>query len=116
MVMWKNMKIPGDIMAASLTGVLLGITTVLFISLPISRTNDNTLGESIFGKKENPKELNVELHLKVIGDPTMDPVQNSRTTSNSLEKNVLVAPSSHSIPHLEGSTMKKHDNFFFTTF
>lgn len=116
MVMWKNMKIPGDIMAASLTGVLLGITTVLFISLPISRTNDNTLGESIFGKKENPKELNVELHLKVIGDPTMDPVQNSNKTSNSTVKKILVEPYSPSTPHQEEPTTKRRDSSFFTTF
>ena len=116
MVMWKNMKIPGDIMAASLTGVLLGITTVLFISLPISRTNDNTLGESIFGKKENPKELNVELHLKVIGDPTMDPVQNSNKTSNSTVKKTSVEPYSPSTPHQEGLTTKRPDSSFFTTF
>ena len=76
MIMWKNIQIPGDIMAACLTGVLLGITTVLFISLPISRTNDSTLGESIFGRKENPRVLRGELLLKVTGENTMDPAQN----------------------------------------
>jgi len=30
----------------------------LFITLPISRTNDNTLGESIFGSLEHQKEKN----------------------------------------------------------
>jgi len=63
-------------MAACLTGALLGITGVLFISLPISQTNDSTLGESIFGRKENLKEVNVELLLKVTGENTMDPAQN----------------------------------------
>jgi len=79
MIEWKNLnniQIPGDIWAPCLMGVLLGIFMVLCISLPISRTNDNTLGESIFGKRESPEEVNVELLLKVIGESTMDPVQN----------------------------------------
>ena len=76
MIKWKNIQIPGDIMAACLTGVLLGITGVLFISLPISPTVDRTLGESIFGRKENLKEVNVEILLKVTGENTMDPAQN----------------------------------------
>ena len=76
MIKWKNIQIPGDIMAACLTGVLLGITGVLFISLPISPTVDRTLGESIFGRKENPKVLRGELLLKVTGENTMDPAQN----------------------------------------
>jgi len=76
MMKWKSIQIPGDIMAACLTGALLGITGVLFISLPISQTNDSTLGESIFGRKENLKEVNVELLLKVTGENTMDPAQN----------------------------------------
>jgi len=54
------MKIPGDIWSALLVGAMLGITTVLFISLPISQTNDNTLGESIFGRSEHQKERNVK--------------------------------------------------------
>jgi hypothetical protein len=41
-------------------GALLGTTTVLFISLPISQTNDNTLGESIFGRLENHQERNAK--------------------------------------------------------
>ena len=76
MKMWKNIQIPGDIKAASLTGVLLGITTVLFISLPISQTNDNTLGESIFGRKENLKEVNVKLLQRATGENTTDLVRN----------------------------------------
>ena len=74
--MWKNIQIPGDIWAPALVGAMLGIFTVLCISLPISPTNDSTLGESIFGKKENPEEVNVELLLKVIGETTTDPAQN----------------------------------------
>ena len=116
MNMWKNIQIPGDIMAASLTGVLLGITGVLFITLPISPTNDSTLGESIFGKKENQKELNVESLPRVTGSGIMGHVQNSKTTSKNSVKRILVEPYSPSMGHQEGSTMKKQDNFFFTTF
>jgi len=43
-------------MASLLTGVLLGITTVLFITLPTSQTNDNTLEENTFGSLELQKE------------------------------------------------------------
>ncbi|WDS61189.1 sodium:alanine symporter [Synechococcus phage S-BM3] len=103
-------------MAASLTGVLLGITGVLFITLPISRTNDSTLGESIFGKKENPEVVNVELLVKVTGENTMGHVQNSKTPSRSLVRKILVEPYSPSTGHLEGSTTKRPDSFFFTTF
>ena len=39
-----------------LMGAMLGTTLVLFISLPISQTNDSTLGESIFGRSEHQKE------------------------------------------------------------
>ena len=113
---WKNMKIPGDIWAPCLTGVLFGITTVLFISLPISRTNENTLGESIFGKNENQKEVNAELLVKVIGENTTGHVQNSKMILNSLGKNVSPEKSCHCTALQEKSTMKKQDNFFFTTF
>jgi len=116
MKMWKNIQIPGDIMAASLTGALLGITGVLFITLPISRTNDSTLGESIFGKKENPKVVNVELLVKVTGENTMDPVQNSKTTSKNLVRRILVEPYSPSTEPQVESTTKRPDNSFFTTF
>jgi len=45
-------------MAPLLTGALLATTTVLFITLPISQTNDNTLGENIFGNIEHLKGKN----------------------------------------------------------
>jgi len=98
--MWKrvrsilSMKIPGDIWAPALTGALLGITGVLFITLPISRTNDNTLGESIFGKNES-LELQIkienegELHLKATGATTMDLVQSLRKMLPDSERNPL---------------------------
>ena len=51
---------PGSLWSTLLMGALLGTTLVLFISLPISQTNDNTLGESIFGRLEHPKERNAK--------------------------------------------------------
>jgi len=40
--------------------MILGSTLVLFISLPISQTNDNTLVGSIFGRLEHQKERNAK--------------------------------------------------------
>ena len=50
------MKILGSIWRDLLLVMMFGTTLVLFISLPISPTNDNTLGESIFGLFENHLE------------------------------------------------------------
>jgi hypothetical protein len=95
--MWKNLKniqIPGYIWSPLLVGTMLGITGGLFITLPISRTNDNTLGESIFGKNES-LELQIkienegELHLKATGATTMDLVQSLRLILPNSEKNPL---------------------------
>jgi hypothetical protein len=47
------MKILGLTWNELLIAVMFGTTLVLFISLPISPTNDNTLGESIFGRLEH---------------------------------------------------------------
>jgi len=75
-------------------GTMLGITGGLFITLPISRTNDNTLGESIFGKNES-LELQIkienegELHLKATGATTMDLVQSLRKMLPDSERNPL---------------------------
>ena len=51
-----NMKIPGIIMAKLFTLLIFSTTLALFITLPISRTNDNTLVESISGRLELLKE------------------------------------------------------------
>ena len=48
------MKILGTSWNALLVGILFGITTVLFIKLPISSTNDATLGEN-FWQHRTPK-------------------------------------------------------------
>jgi len=97
-------------------GALLGTTGVLFIKLPISPTNDSTLGESIFGKNENLEEVREGLPVRVIGSGITDRVQNSKTISNSMELNVSPEKSSPYTGHLEGLTTKRPDNFFFTTF
>tara|TARA_Y100000015_G_scaffold32694_1_gene32558 strand:+ start:1008 stop:1307 length:300 start_codon:yes stop_codon:yes gene_type:complete len=95
--MWKNLKniqIPGSIWSPLLVGTMLGITGGLFITLPISRTNDNTLGESIFGKNESLElllkiENEGELHLKATGATTMDLVQSLKKMLPDSERNPL---------------------------
>ena len=52
-------RTPGCLKVNPLPAILLGITLALFISLPISQTNDNTLGESIFGPSEPLRERSV---------------------------------------------------------
>ena len=117
MKVWKRVtQTLGDIWAPCLMGVLLGTTGVLFIKLPISPTNDSTLGESIFGKKGNQKGVSAESLQKVTGSGIMGHVQNSKMTSKNSVKKILVEPYSPYTGHQEGSTMKKQDNFFFTTF
>ena len=117
MKVWKRVtQTLGDIWSPLLMGVLLGTTGVLFMKLPISSTNDATLEENIFGKKGNQKGVSAESLPRVIGSGIMGHVQNSKTTSKSLGKNVSPEKYSHCTGHLEGSTMKKQDNFFFTTF
>ncbi len=98
--MWKKIKstlstpIPGDITAACLTGALLGTFTVLCITLPISRTNDSTLGESIFGNEES-LDLQIaipdqgELRLKVTGENTTVVVQSLKRMLSGSERNPL---------------------------
>ena len=112
--MWKRLKkvattpIPGDIWAPALVGAMLGITGVLFITLPISRTNDSTLGESIFGKNESleieimmPKEGG-ELRLKATGATTMGLVQSLKQILSNTEVMPLAEPSCPSTALLEG--------------
>ena len=54
------MKIPGLIWRDLLIASMFVTTLVLFISLPISPTNDSTLGEKFFGSTENLQEKNEE--------------------------------------------------------
>ena len=94
--MWKKKitQILGDTWAPCLIGAMFGTFTVLCITLPISRTNDSTLGESIFGKNES-LDLKIqlssgeELHLKATGATTMDLVQNLNRMLKNTGKNPL---------------------------
>jgi len=54
------MKIHGCIWRDLLLVMMFWTTMVLFITLPISQTNDSTLGESIFGSIERLKEKNAK--------------------------------------------------------
>ena len=96
---WKRLKtkstrILGDTWAPCLIGAMFGTFTVLCITLPISRTNDSTLGESIFGKNESP-DLTIklssgeELHLKATGATTMDLVQSLKRMLPNSARNPL---------------------------
>ena len=54
------MKILGFTWNELLILMMLVTTMALFITLPISQTNDSTLGESIFGVIENLRVKNAE--------------------------------------------------------
>ena len=81
-------------MASLLTGALFGTFTVLCITLPISQTNDSTLGESIFGNEES-LDLRIaipdqgELRLKVTGENTTVVVQSLKRILSGSERNPL---------------------------
>jgi len=117
MKVWKKFtQTLGSIWAPCLMGALFGTTGVLFMKLPISSTNDATLEESIFGKKGSLGGVSAESLQNLTGSGITDRVQNSKTTSKSSEKNPSSEKSSACTGHLEGSTMKKRDSSFFTTF
>ena len=90
--------------------------TVLSTGLLIKNQVNNTSDANTSGKNENLKAESVESLPKVIGSGIMGHVQNLKTTSNSMGKNLSPEKSCQSTGHLEGSIMKKQDNFFFTTF
>ena len=90
--------------------------TVLSMSLQIYDRVNNTSVVNISGRNVNQKVESEGSLQKVIGSGIMGHVPNSKTTSKNLVKKILVEPYSPYTGHLEGSTMKKQDNFFFTTF
>lgn len=124
MIMWKNLKnmrMPGSIMAASLTGLLLGTTMVLFTRLPVAPPTVPTSVENTSGKNES-LELWVklpngeELLVKVTGENTTEVVQSLKKMLNSMDGSLLLEKSSPYTGHLEGSTTKRLDSSSSMTF
>ena len=124
MIMWKklkNMRMPGSIMAASLTGLLLGTTMVLFTKLPVAPPTVPTSVENISGKNES-LELWVklpsgeELLVKVTGKNTTEVVQSLKKMLKNMDGSLLLEKSSPYTGHLEGSTMRKHVSSSSMTF
>ena len=70
------MKILGYTWNELLIVTLLGTTLGLFTVLPISPTNDSTLGENISGHLENLLERKEKSNKRVIGSGITDLVQN----------------------------------------
>ncbi len=100
MSMWKKIKstlstpIPGSIVAASLTGVLLGTTMVLFTKLPVAPRTVPISVENTSGKNESLElvlilESGEELQVKVTGKTTMEVVQSLQQMLTGSERNPL---------------------------
>jgi len=104
--MWqkiKSIRIPGSIVAASLTGAILGTTMVLFTVLPVAPPTVRTSEESISGKNESLQvwiklKSGEELLVKVTGNSTMEVLMNLRRILNSMDGTLLVEKSFPSTP------------------
>ena len=104
MSMWqkiKSIRIPGSIMAASLTGLLLGTTMVLFTKLPVAPRTVPTSVENTSGKNESLEILvklpsGEELRVKVTGETTMEVVQNLQKMLKNMDGSLLLERSSPS--------------------
>ena len=115
MIMWqkaKNMRIPGSIVAASLTGVLLGTTMVLFTRLPVAPPTVPTSVENTSGKNESLEVVVLlasgeELQVRVTGESTMVVVQSLKRILNSMDGSLLLEKSSPYTLPLEKSTMRR---------
>jgi hypothetical protein len=113
--MWqkaKNMRIPGSIVAASLTGVLLGTTMVLFTRLPVAPPTVPTLEENTSYKNESLEVVVLlasgeELQVRVTGESTMVVVQSLKRILNSMDGSLLLEKSSPYTLPLEKSTMRR---------
>ena len=122
--MWqkvKNMRIPGSIVAASLTGVLLGTTMVLFTRLPVAQPTVPTLEENTSYKNESLELLvklqsGEELRVKVTGENTMVVVQSLKRILNSMDGSLLLEKSSPYTPHQDESTTRRPANSSYTVF
>ena len=124
MSMWqkiKSIQIPGSIMAASLTGLLLGTTMVLFTRLPVAPPTVPTSVENTSGKNESLEILvklrsGEELQVKVTGETTMEVVQNLVMILKNMDGSLLLEKSSPYTPHQDESTTRRHASSSFTTF
>jgi len=124
MSMWqkiKSIQIPGSIMAASLTGLLLGTTMVLFTRLPVAPPTVPTSVENTSGKNESLEVVILlpsgeELQVKVTGESTMEVVQSLKRILNSMDGSLLLEKSSPYTPHQDESTTRRPANSSFTTF
>ena len=94
----------------------LTVCTVLSTGLLIYNQVNSTSVGNTSGKNANQKVESEESLPRVIGSGIMGHVQNSKKISNSLGKNLSPERSSPCTGHLEGSTTKRPDSFFFTTF
>ena len=124
MSMWqklKSIRIPGCIVGASLTGLLLGTTMVLFTRLPVAPPTVPTSVENTSGKNES-LEIQVvlqsgeELQVKVTGESTMEVVQSLQKMYERMDGSLLLEKSSPYTPHQDESTTKRPANSSYTVF
>lgn len=124
MSMWqkiKSIQIPGSIVGASLTGLLLGTTMVLFTRLPVAPPTVPTLVENTSGKNESLEVVILlssgeELQVKVTGESTMEVVQSLKRILNSMDGSLLLEKSSPYTPLQGESTTKRPASSSFMTF
>jgi len=124
MSMWQKLKsiqIPGCIVGASLTGLLLGTTMVLFTRLPVAPPTVPTSAGNTSGKNESLEILvrlqsGEELLVKVTGESTMEVVQSLKRILNSMDGSLLLEKSSPYTPHQDESTTRRPANSSFMVF
>jgi len=124
MSMWQKLKsiqIPGCIVGASLTGLLLGTTMVLFTRLPVAPPTVPTSVENTSGKNESLEILvrlqsGEELQVRVTGETTMEVVQNLVMILKNLDGSLLLEKSSPYTSHQDESTTRRPASSSFTTF
>jgi len=127
MNMWKKIKstlstpIPGSIVAASLTGVLLGTTMVLFTKLPVAPRTVPISVENTSGRNESLELVLIlasgeELQVRVTGKSTMEVVQNLQKMLSNMDGNLLLEKSSPYTPLQDESTTRRPASSSFTVF
>ena len=124
MSMWQKLKsiqIPGCIVGASLTGLLLGTTMVLFTRLPVAPPTVPTSVENTSGKNESLEVIILmasgeELQVRVTGESTLEVVQSLKRILNSMDGSLLLEKSSPYTPHQDESTTRRPANSSYTVF